>query len=100
MRTREFVDKATSFRYLDVDGNWQTIELPASSLAFTWCQVPFIYVLDDPGKEEMTTELNDGSSSSFGDLVLAADVSADLFARNGRIRKVTVKLSAESLFGA
>jgi len=100
LRTREFVDHASSFRYLDVDGNWQTMDLPASSLAFTWCQVPFVYVLGDSGDGSMTTELDDGSLPSFGDLVLPADVSADVFARNGRVRKVTVNLSAGSLFGA
>jgi hypothetical protein len=99
LRKREFTDAPTSLCFLDVDDNWQTIELPASSLAFTWCQVPFVYVLGDEGDSEITTEFDDGTFASYGDLALPADVCANLFARNGKIRKVTVTLPATRLFG-
>jgi hypothetical protein len=99
LRTREFVDHARSFRYLDVDGNWQGIEMPPASLAFTWCQVPFIYILGNNSEHVLVVEFDDGTQSSFQDLVLPEEVSGHLFARNGKIRKVTVSLSAERLFG-
>ena len=99
LRAREFSGQARPFCYLDVAGNWQDIELPASSLAFTWCQVPFVYRLGGAGEHDLHVEFADGTHSSFRDLALPADVSADLFARNGKIRKVTVALSADRLFG-
>ena len=40
LRQCEFLTKDASFRYLDVNNQWQTIELAAGSLAFTWCQYP------------------------------------------------------------
>ncbi len=40
LRAREFVREPRQFRFLDVDGNWQEIDVPAAGLAFTWCQVP------------------------------------------------------------
>ena len=42
LRAREFVREARKFRFLDVDGNWQEIDVPAGGLAFTWCQVPVV----------------------------------------------------------
>ena len=99
LRAREFSAQTRPFCYLDVNGNWQDIDLPAPGLAFTWCQVPFVYRLGDAAEHNLAVEYDDGTHSSFGDLVMPADVSAGLFARNGKIRKVTVALSAERLFG-
>jgi hypothetical protein len=99
LRSREFTDDARPYRYLDVDDNWQSIDVPASGLAFTWCQVPFVYVLGTAGEQDLTLELDDGTSASFNDLALPADVGANLFLRNGKIRKVTVTLRPDSLFG-
>ena len=84
--------------YLDVDGNWQTLDLPQSSLAFTWCQVPIIYRLGDGSTASLDVELDDGSHTQYSDLALPVGVSADLFARNGRVRKVTATLDPNALF--
>ncbi|MBT8494088.1 MAG: hypothetical protein KJO07_13620, partial [Deltaproteobacteria bacterium] len=62
LRAREFVASPRSFRFLDVDGQWQELAVPASGLAFTWCQVPFVYRLDDSAPEPaVTLSLADGS---------------------------------------
>jgi hypothetical protein len=45
LRPQEFLREPGEFRYLDVDGAWQAIEVPAGGLAFTWCQVPVVYRL-------------------------------------------------------
>jgi len=99
LRTREFANEARPFCYLDVDNTWQDLAMPTLSLAFTWCQVPFVYALGHAEHEGLVLELDDGTSASFPDLALPADVSANLFMRNGKIRKVTVTFSAERLFG-
>ncbi|MBT8107114.1 MAG: hypothetical protein KJP17_02695 [Gammaproteobacteria bacterium] len=98
LRRREFADTARSFCYLDVDRNWQTLELPAASLAFTWCQVPFVYVLGDaaPG---LQIELDDGKTESCSTRALSRELSTQIFERTGRIRKVTVTINADDLFG-
>ncbi len=38
----EFTNESTVFRYLDVDDNWQEVDVPPRSIAFSWCQVPLI----------------------------------------------------------
>ena len=98
LRAREFCAEAKSFRYLDIDGNWQSIDVPASSLAFTWCQVPMVYHLDDSSTARLDIELDDGSCASYTELTLPAELSSELFARNGRVRKVTVTLKRTMLF--
>ena len=99
LRTREFADEERPFWYLDVNNSWQDIGLPGSSLAFTWCQVPFVYILNAAGEESLTIEFNDGTSASFPDLALPADISESLFMRDGKVRKISVSISAERLFG-
>jgi hypothetical protein len=99
LRAREFGTESRSFCYLDVDNSWQTLALPASSLAFTWCQVPIVYVLDDDEDAGLVTEFDDGSHADFGDLNLPDDVSAHLFQRSGRVRKITATFGASRLFG-
>ena len=99
LRTREFLSHERSYRYLDVDNAWQDLELPAPSLAFTWCQVPVVYVLDGTSGCALVAALDDGTELSFADLALPADISAELFRRSGRIRKITVTFAADLLFG-
>jgi hypothetical protein len=99
LRAREFSASARSFWCLGVKGNWQKLALPKSSLAFTWCQVPFIYILSDTGSNTLTIEFADGTSASFNDMAMPADASQSLFARDGRINLVTVSMSADRLFG-
>ena len=99
LRAREFLAQERSYRYLDVDNAWQDIDLPASSLAFTWCQVPIIYVLDNKAEPGLVVASDDGTESPVASLSLPADISTDLFRRNGRIRKITVTFATDRLFG-
>jgi hypothetical protein len=99
LRAREFGSKSRPYCYLDVDNDWQTLTLPASSLAFTWCQVPIVYVLDDDADASLVAEFDDGSHADFVDLNLPDDVSAHLFQRSGRVRKITATFGSSRLFG-
>jgi hypothetical protein len=99
LRAREFRVEPGSFCYLDVENRWQTLALPASSLAFTWCQVPVVYVLDDNADAGLVTEFDDGTRSSFTDLSLPGTISAELFQRSGRVRKIVATFGTKRLFG-
>jgi hypothetical protein len=98
LRIHEFAADARSFCYLDVDDNWQHLDIPESSLAFTWCQVPIVYRLGDASTASLDVELDDGSHENHPDATLPAELSSDLFARNGRVRKVTATLNRATLF--
>ena len=97
LRECEFGKDARAFRFLDVDGHWQDLQVPARGLAFTWCQVPIVYRLIDRGPPAMTVVLDDGSSRTFAALSLPADVSGELFRRSGRVRSLSLDLPCDLL---
>jgi hypothetical protein len=88
LRAREFVASPQTFRFLDVDEHWQELTVPESGLAFTWCQVPFVYRLDDSAEPAVTVTLDD----------LRTELSAELFQRSGRIRQVALVVRRSELF--
>ena len=98
LRRREFVLQNKQFRYLDVDDNWQELTVPAAGLAFTWCQVPVVYQLDDEVDPVLQISWDDGTRQSLDQLVLPANESSELFQRSGRIRQLTLVLATEQLF--
>ena len=98
LREREFVREARKFRFLDVAGNWQEIDVPASGLAFTWCQVPIVYELHDDTDPSLTLLWDDGEKQTLAQLALPATESAELFQRSGRIRQLIVRFGANLLF--
>jgi len=99
LRPNEFVASAHVLCFLDVDGQWQTLPLPEQSLAFTWCQVPIVYVLSHEETPQMKLEMQDGSTRSFDQLHLPSGECLSLFQRTGEIRKITIKLNEHMLFG-
>ncbi len=85
------------FRYLDVQGDWQEIEVPAAALAFTWCQVPIVYRLNETDKPALTLVFEYGMTETLPTLALPESVNAELFLRSGHIRQINITLSRENL---
>jgi len=98
LRAREFVSEPRQFRCLDVDCQWRELPVPTGGLAFTWCQVPVIYRLDDDAEPALTITWNDGRIQIRKQLALSAKESSEVFRRSGRIRQLTVSLPANMLF--
>jgi hypothetical protein len=99
LRCREFAAEPRPFRFLDVDGHWQELTVPASGLAYTWCQVPVVYHLRGQGRPSLTITLEDGSSQTLPQLSLSAESSSELFRRSGRIRQLSLAFPREALLG-
>jgi len=98
LRAREFVASPQTFRFLDVDGQWQELTVPESGLAFTWCQVPFVYRLDDSAEPSVMVTKDDGSHRKLTEPMLPTELSAELFLRSGRIRRVDLVVTRRQLF--
>ena len=98
LRACEFVSQARQFRYLDVDDNWQELTVPTDGLAFTWCQLPIVYQLNDEVDPALTITWDDGNQQTLTQLTLPAEHSAELFQRSGRIRQLTLVLATNQLF--
>ena len=98
LRPREFVAARRLFRYLDIDGGWQQLEIPAGSVAFTWCQVPVVYRLDDTAACCLQIFRADGALDHQEQQSLSAEDSAEIFRRSGQIRRLELSFRTGQLF--
>lgn len=98
LRAREFVSQAAVFRYLDLHGEWNNIQIPAHSLAFTWCQIPVIYSLADSQAGWLEISWSNGETERFNSFVLSEKISRHIFERSGKIRRIKLLFSNKLLF--
>lgn len=98
LRRREFIADTLPFRYLDVANEWQVLDVPAFGLAFTWCQVPIVYCLNDDLSPSIKVSWMDGKKQNLQELCLTESMSAELFSRSGSIRQITLTLNNNLLF--
>ena len=92
LRAAEFLGGPAVFEFIDVDGQRQMLDLPAGALAFTFCQVLVVYVLDEDAQVEVY--FSDGSVTAMPGSALDAALSAHIFRRDGCIRRLTVYTQA------
>jgi hypothetical protein len=98
LQSCEFIQATKPFRYLDVNEQWQEIDVPAMGLAFTWCQVPIVYQLNDAAEPSLRVTYKDGKQKSYSSLGLSTEESAELFLRSGQIQQLTLTISTDHLF--
>ncbi|NQT24111.1 hypothetical protein HQ585_02025 [candidate division KSB1 bacterium] len=84
----EFLNSSQSFTYYDVNQQKQSVILDAGSIAFTYCQVLFVYHLSDEEKIQLT--LSDGSDQILSDLCLNHNLSEKVYKRTGDIVRLDV----------
>ena len=74
----------------------QRLEVPASGLAFTVCQVPVVVrVGDGPGRTQVTR--SDGSADVLEGTTLDAATSREVFDRSGAVTRIDVQLPPSAL---
>lgn len=95
----EFLTQPQDFEYFSLEGRQQKMALQAGSLAFTYCQVPFIYHLNRDGLTGVRVYFRDSSVTEDSALQLTADVSQALFSRNGEIERIEVDIAPWLLRG-
>ncbi|WP_391091673.1 hypothetical protein [Vibrio sp. NH-UV-68] len=91
----EFLSQSAQFDCLNVSGENCSYAVDEGQLAFTYCQVPFIYQKGDSAN--ITCVFSDGSSETFNTLELSTSLSENIFARNDQIKKVKVTIPATML---
>jgi hypothetical protein len=84
----EFFPSTQRFSYLDAQNREQSWELPAHSLAFTYCQIPVSYQLADAAS--ILVERADGTQETVRDNALGVNDSVAVFTRSGKISRLTV----------
>jgi hypothetical protein len=88
MQDREWLEEPTTFTYIDIDKQEQTLQLPADSLVYTVCQVPVVYLRSD--KAEIILNYTDGHEHHINGHRLDTNYSHAIFSRSGQIRKLVV----------
>lgn len=99
LRECEFTTEPKEFRFLDVNGQWQTLTVPAQALAFTWCQLPLVYRLDNSAKPGVVLSWDNGEQQEVSELALSVEVASEIFRRSGRIRQIVLTLNSDQLLG-
>jgi hypothetical protein len=97
LRPTEFRTEPGAMRWLDVEGEWQELSVEAGSLAFTWCQVPFVYSLRGDEAHVLRVQLG-AEQRTLEQPLLAGDLATELFSRTGRIRRVDLFVDSDRLF--
>ena len=97
LRASEFQAAAGTFSYVDIYGKEQSLEYPANSLCFTYCQVPVVYTLGaDAG---ITMHFVDGDTTTVSGYTLDTENSKQLFHRTGEITHLQVGLQPDGIMG-
>jgi hypothetical protein len=86
LRKEEFLTEPKAFTYVDVNSEFQHLNLKPGSLAFSYCQVPVIYKLGDITQLEVV--LRNGSISKNERLSLDLEMSKNVFGRTGEIVQI------------
>ena len=94
----EFHSAPSSFKCLSVEGEPVEVEVQSGQLAFTVCQVPFLYSIGSTFRIEV--HLSDGSRKVISGPSLGGTLSRALFGRTGQIRKIEVDIPARVIKGA
>lgn len=87
MRTSELLNSDSTFRYLDVNGNWIELLLRLDQFAFTVCQVPVVYKNGDARQLTVVTRDN---STTRSDLKLSSTESSHLFSRDSFVKRIEI----------
>jgi hypothetical protein len=95
LRQEEFLSQAMTFKYVDVTGNQETIQLQPEQLAFTYCQVPVIYEVSEHNGLEVA--LKDNSTQKFDHLTLNENLSSSVFERKNEVKHVKVSIEKSYL---
>ncbi|MFW6354858.1 MAG: hypothetical protein ACOC3I_10785, partial [Verrucomicrobiota bacterium] len=89
LSSREFLREAGVFRYEDVGGADQVLEVPPGAIAFTVCQVPVLYRL---GETPTLTLVREGARTRRDGTALTGEESRALFHRTGRIAVLELEI--------
>lgn len=98
LKASEFLSNCDVFNYVDVDGLHQSLRLEGNCLAFTYCQVPFVYKLDhEVTQASILVKLMNGQYVECEGNCLSAELSQWLFERSAVIHSIYVSLPTSSV---
>lgn len=94
LRESDWTGQARTCHLIDVHGEPIVVDLPAGSLAFTFCQVPVRYRAVPGAALRVRVELADGSFVKCPDARITGDLANSVFRRAGDVRMIEVEVPA------
>ena len=89
LRRAEFCRSPEKFSWYDTHGNLKSLQLNVGALAFTYCQIPFVFHLSD----EPLLKTRGEHTEERPELALSLEESAALFGRTGKLTRVDAYLT-------
>ena len=97
LKETEFLLKNDEFEFINLNSEYETISLAPKTLAFTYCQVPFVYEIVKAGEDRVVVTNENGEKLQLNTLALNEQLSRQIFARSGGIKQVSVSIPATML---
>ena len=95
LRAEEFLASSGAFAYTDLQGVHHELQLDPGTIAFTYCQVPFVYrIAEEPG---ILVIYEAGDSVKSEGLQCSPEVSDCILHRKGGIRSVHIDIPQEMM---
>ncbi|ABM02404.1 conserved hypothetical protein [Psychromonas ingrahamii 37] len=92
LKETEFLSVDDEFEFIDINSEYKKISLAPRMLAFTYCQVPFVYEVVGAEEAGVTVEHENGSTLQFNTLALSNLISSQIFSRCAEIEQVKVSI--------
>ncbi len=90
-KSDRFIEKSQVYYYYNLKGKKQSLMLGENMFAYTFCQVPVIYILSDEFK--ICLDFKDGSEEEIHDNKICDSISRSIFRREDKINKIKVMLN-------
>jgi hypothetical protein len=97
LKETEFLTENDEFKFINLSSENDTILLAPKTLAFTYCQVPFVYEIAEADASKVVVTMENGEIVQSDILVLDAQLSGSIFARSGGIKQVNVSIPVTML---
>ncbi|USD67066.1 hypothetical protein [Vibrio sp. SCSIO 43136] len=97
LKKEEFLSQSAMFNFENLHGKPQGVWVNSDELAFTYCQVPFVYQLTDSESQSIAVKLADGSLEERKGQELPHSLSQMIFARSGDVVEVRVKVPVSTV---
>ncbi|WP_354623844.1 hypothetical protein [Psychromonas sp. MME2] len=95
LKQSEFLVDESKFEFININGEYETISLAPKSLAFTYCQIPFIYEIANAA--QIVVQMTNGEALSLASLELDTEMSRLIFSRRGDIKQIRIALQSSML---
>ncbi len=97
LKETEFLTAGDEFEFINLNSEYETISLAANTLAFTYCQIPFVYEIVKEGEAGVVVTNKEDEQLQLNTLALNTQLSRQIFARSGAIKLVSVSIPATML---